>query len=195
MSDQSVLPESERDKTLPPRFRSSAFRRYEAVLKQAVDNHPNEIEVDPTKFGLSLCTVEQRLRDAKRSYLDHHWNSKIDWDKFNTIYHQLIVSIRRGKIFIGQPPQAEYGDSPTGTVTADRHNKTHKTPLDCTIHSNDTRGLCTEINAISLLCWLAEQRALARPVKLTLLDSTADNLFNSFDINLEKQPDGSYILT
>lgn len=194
MSNESALPESERDKTLPPRFRSSAFRRYEAVLKQAVDNHPNEIEVDHTKFGLSLCTVEQRLRDAKTSYYKHNWSSTIDHDLFVRYYNQkdLEVRTRDGKIWIGRP--VILIDSPLGRFHLVK-GSTGSGPLDCTIHSNDTRGLCTEINAISLLCWLAEQRALARPVKLTLLDSTADNLFNSFDINLEKQPDGSYILT
>ena len=178
----SELSEQERDKMLPPRFRSSAFRRYEAVLKQAVDHFPCEIEVDHTKFGLSLCTVEQRLRDAKTSYLKHYWNSTIDRAKFEKHVNDIRVCCRDSKIFIGRPKNADEGKVILGTYRLDV--PTSKKPLEVPVEFN-----------IRELAFLAQERALARPLRLTLSDHQSDQLYASFDINLEKQPDGFYILT
>lgn len=181
----SELSETERDRVLPPRFRSSAFRRYEAVLKQAIDLFPTEIEIDPAKFGLSTCTVEQRLRDAKTSQMEHKWNSTIDRLKFVQLADSLQVVSRNGKVYIG-PKQAKKQTVEQVLGEAQHNSRLLKEPLAFDMPM---------ANSYEVVCLLAANRALCRPLKLVIADSLADSLYSSFDINLEKQPDGSYILT
>lgn len=171
--------------SLPPRFSERAFRRYESVLKSAVDNHPNEVVVDPAQFGLSLATVEQRLRDAKRSFIDNKWVSTIDRDKFLRLQDADDLQVRSetdGKIHIGRPPMKEM------TLTAELIAGPSRN-----VAVLDFKGLM--LNSIQTLCALASERALARPIRLAITSAEADVLFESYDISLAPQPDGTYILT
>jgi hypothetical protein len=183
-----------RDLSLPPRFRSSAFRRYESVLAQAVENSPNEVIVDPKDFGLSFTTVEQRLRDARKSFYDHAWESTINHAKFVVLVDTGSLEVRGctdGKVHIGQPPQ-EVSDDIRGLVS--KSNSTNKKPLllckGVLADGNPKIGL-----AYALIAFLASERALCRPIQLALSPSVADELYASYDISLEQQPDGTYILT
>jgi hypothetical protein len=175
-----------RDASLPPRFRSSAFRRYEADLKLAVDNSPNEVVIDPKNYGLSLCTVEQRLRDARRSFVENHWPSSIDYEKYCQLCETgglLIRACNDGMIRIGMRPYEFVAQASVGHVVS---TKVNKQVLDPSANLADP---------FRLLAFLAQERALSRPLQLTLPPSVADELYASFDISLEVQKDGSYILT
>jgi len=71
----------------PLRFRESAFRRYESILKKVVASFPNSIKFRPVE--LATETVACRLRDAVASFLRNRWESELDpewflkyWDEY-----------------------------------------------------------------------------------------------------------------
>lgn len=79
---------------LPWRLREEQFRRYEQILKVAVDLFPLVYIVNIKAHNLptSLQTCSARLRDAKLSYSRYNWVSTIDRQKYLLCRDELIVA-------------------------------------------------------------------------------------------------------
>lgn len=178
--------------TLPPRFREKAFRRYEEAIAAAVRAYPQTIEVNPQAFDLSPVTVAQRLRDAKKSYFDNDWDSSsINRKRFEAVHDDLIVrETMSGMVKVGPSKEAtvfeiqrdKLADNFAVIEDLGRFNQV----LDMTDQGAPE---------IRFLCILASKRALAVKIKVSLDESLVESLYDSYDINLERQEDGFYILT
>ena len=84
---------------LPARFSDKAFRQYEGVIAEVVQNWPS-----PTEFTteLSTETFSARLRDAMWSYKEHDWHSTlIPRDKFLRMFPDRCVrQTTRGTVWV-----------------------------------------------------------------------------------------------
>ena len=85
---------------LPPRFTETSFRRWEQIIKTAVDIAPSRLTLNP-RFDLTQETVSCRLRDAIRSLYEHKWTTVVDMPKFNALYDTIQVA-REGDLVIIQ---------------------------------------------------------------------------------------------
>ena len=79
------------------------FRRYEPLLKTAVDAFPNETSFS-VPDGISPTTFVARFRDARLSYLKFNWASNIDRDKLLSITGKYTISLDNssGKVWFRQ---------------------------------------------------------------------------------------------
>jgi hypothetical protein len=86
------------------RLREEQFRRYETILKKAVDTFPQTFKIDPRLYNLppSLVTCSARLRDAKLSYLRFNWVSSINRARFLEVENELVVSEGNGYLITGR---------------------------------------------------------------------------------------------
>jgi hypothetical protein len=89
--------------SLPPRFRESAFRRYEHVISQIVHAYPQAVSFHPQRdFHQSPVTFSNRLRDAITSLHRFGWPSNdIDMAKFLANHHDYVVSERGVDVYVG----------------------------------------------------------------------------------------------
>ena len=77
---------------LPPRFRESAFRRYEPYIRHAVEVLPSPFQINPTDLGLAATTVQARLKDAIHSLYHYRWApTSVNMAKFDKHYHAIEV--------------------------------------------------------------------------------------------------------
>lgn len=82
---------------LPYRFREVQFRRWEDQIHTIVSNLPMVTKLD--LHGLSPVTVQCRLRDAIRSFLDNHWDSILTGKE--DLVRSIKVSERDGGLSAG----------------------------------------------------------------------------------------------
>lgn len=170
---------------LPPRFREKSFRRYEDDLLRALKAYPNSILIAPKDYDLSAVTVAQRFRDAKKSLLDNKWETKIPRDLFERLQDDLIVrETMNGMVKVGPIKEVEVGHD---TFIVGGKFETFSTPSSKPFDA-------THI-PIAPLIWLAHNNLLKCPLIVKIDDSKVDELYNSYDINLDRQEDGFYILT
>ena len=176
---------------LPPRFREKAFRRYETAIAAAIQAYPKTFEVNPSTFGLSAVTVAQRLRDAKKSYLDNNWvSTMIDRKTFERCHDDLIVrETMDGMVKIGPSKEATL-------LEVQHHNLAEQFGIGPQMPTSSILDMTDcDASEIDFLCLLASKRALAVKVKVSIDASLVDVLYDQYDINLDRQEDGNYILT
>ena len=168
--------------TLPQRFSEKAFRRYEHVIAQIARDFPKAVHVNPSAFGLAGETVRARLRDAITSYAEHIWQSiVIDRPSFERISpSDLVVSLRpKGSVVVGTRASiretADVFICPPATDSFDMSELTSRENL-------------------SFLCYLAHNQLLRRPVLLSIEEQQTKTLMEMYDIVLEHQSSGHYLL-
>lgn len=89
---------------IPWRLREDQFRRYETILKNAVERFPLVFTVNLRNYNLptSLVTCAARLRDAKISYSRFNWPSTIDRVKYLACCDELVVAEGNGFLMLGR---------------------------------------------------------------------------------------------
>ena len=95
---------------LPPRFRESAFRRYETHIAQVLHAYPSLVRFDPPKMipALSCVTFSQRFRDALTSYEQYRWTTMLFTpEKFLSPWKQHIRIFERDSVVFVGPPGAK----------------------------------------------------------------------------------------
>ncbi len=175
---------------LPPRFRESAFRFYEPIIRSIMSNFPRVIRINPSAYKLAATTFASRLRDAMQSFVDNEWESKIAYDDFLILRDQIVVSMTKdGGVLIGSAESLKAYNNKDAIVDI-----TPPFPVeDSEIQTFDA----TKIGAMSvyMLASLAASRALAARVRLTNLEpKLMEAVLEEYDIELEEQADGSVIL-
>ncbi len=172
--------------SLPPRFRESAFRRYEHIIAAAVEQFPNRCLIDPKVYSLSPVTLSHRLRDAMRSFIDNKWESRIiDWEKFLIVHEEIIVS------------ETHDGFVLTGTrdsVKTVRHIEPLM-PQAVSRQAESPTFAVTTAEEWTTLCRLAAKRLLLSPILVLGVEPNITLLEQNYDISLVPQGDGSYLLT
>lgn len=165
--------------SLPHRLRESTFRRYEPTLKTAVDKFPLVVRVDPSSYGLSASTVACRLRDAKFSLLKYHWETTLNVAKFRNIADQFAVHQREdGMVELGPLQRV----CPTLIEPVEVMSES---ALDMT-----ETGLVEQL----LMFTLAHERALGRPILLSMSEEARVQALAQYDIALTPF-NGNFILT
>lgn len=172
---------------LPHRFREEQFRTYEPFIHRictdAATSWPCCIKCDPKLFRTAQTTFVARLRDAIISYRQYNWPSTINRAIFDHINPELSVSERvDGSILLGHRTAIKNWSS------NDRIALQPETTFSGTINLSN-------INAVNLLMTLSHNRLLSPRIRVAgLNDVEADTAQRSYDIALDKNPDGSYTL-
>ena len=169
---------------LPHRFRESTFRDYEPfinrLVEKAVISWPTCIKIDPSLFSNSHATFVGRLRDALVSYHNHNWPSMINRNTFERIFPETQVSERTdGTILFGEK----------GAIK--RWNIEEKVP----VMVDDAPAIVIDITQPDLFFILSHFRLLTPRIQFTgITDEKAAQLQSSYDIAIDKNPDGTYTL-
>lgn len=164
------------NETLPSHLRESNFRQYEQVWADAVNNYPREVVVDPKKLNRSPVTVAQRIRDARSSCLRYGWPTT------------LFPVARLAEL----ANDLQVIHEPSGLVKI--RSKTAVTPVQGEANEQEPLNMCDQgYPEIRLLCRLASKRALSR--KLLIFIDNPQDLEAAYDINLERLPNGTYLLS
>lgn len=166
--------------SLPSRFNERTFRFYEPCIAKIVAQYPMVSVFNPRNYDRSLSTFSNRLRDAMTSLAENNWTTSINLSRFKEIYHSLRVATRKN------------GTVAVGTDTALRNDGI--TVMPETNEPLDVEYLADR-SPFSLLCLLAHERALNRPIRIQCTDVDAKTAETNYDVLLEKQEDGTYILT
>ena len=168
---------------LPHRYRQDQFRRYETYINHAVEAHPQAVKCDPKLFNIKQITFVARLRDAMRSLWDNQWNTTINNTKFREIYESIQVTERTdGTILIGTKEAIK------GWIQQD------KIPELTAADSNEILTL-KDPQTKELIMWLSHKRLLAPRLKVIgLTDDEVVEFQNNFDVSIDKNPDGSWLL-
>lgn len=171
---------------LPPRYRESAFRFYERIIVHILKNHPQPVTFTPANYQRSPETFSTRLRDAMNSYRMYAWQSVIDRDLFDTIHPSLIVSRP-----INAPDKVL-----VGTREALKVAVVPLEPKDSYVPEGFPYGTVRTWEELEVLCRLASERLLSKPLTLNIVPADwLSRAYKSFDVDLEKQPDGTWMLT
>lgn len=177
------------------RLREKNFRRFEPFLAKVLADFPKVQTFTKTHFDLlkiGRTTFAARFRDAKQSLREFTWDVPATLaESFREFGDKVvIVETRDGKVLAGSRESLKSNDVLKTVVNFEELQSTFL-PQDST---NFKLELLT-IQEVNLLCILAHNRVLSRP--LTFTCSTLSNvqiLIDSYDISLEKQPDGSFVL-
>jgi hypothetical protein len=76
---------------LPQRYSEPAFRRWELIIKAAVELLPSRLELPP-RPEYSQETVACGVRNAMRSLFEHRWSTVVDMTKFLDWYPKIEVA-------------------------------------------------------------------------------------------------------
>lgn len=170
---------------LPHRFTEKSFRRYEGVIKRAVESYPQTITIDP--FPLSGTTYSARLRDAKVSLKQNRWPSTVNMERFLAVYEDLQVSDRGSSVVIGSSELIKVADKPLSAAGREMAGESRYT-FDFGNDPMDVR----EIEAFVIL--LAARR-LQGPIRVRPIAGIVMTRYQStYDISIEELPDGSYTI-
>lgn len=166
---------------LPHRFSEKSFRRYEGIIYAVTERFPQPTVINPVDLTLSAETVRGRLRDAITSLKHHCWQTKIPMDVFLKIHDEIVVSLRPdGKVVVGDKDTVKLDEVATFSAVDPT------TVLDCTQYPD---------LSLSMVCFLAHNRALAKKLKLKLLPEIAKQMTDNYDILLVEQGDNIYLLS
>lgn len=174
---------------LPARFSEQYFRRYEPYIAKIVSTWPRPIDF---QIVGSVTTFACRLRDAMKSLSEHKWTTTtIDMDVFNEIHPTA-----KDKKFVVQ-------EHPNGIVrVCDCNLLLSKDSVKVSVNNEQPKSsnppvelMDLDQNEMSLICRLAHMRLLNCSIYLSMDEPLANVLLNRFDILLEKQSEGKYLLT
>ncbi len=175
---------------LPPRYRESAFQFYEEIIADIVKDYPQPKTYNPAKFRLSGVTFSCRLRDAMRSHRQNHWPSmKVSWDKFMQAYDtKIVVSEVGGLVYVGDRETVKWRNPKTPlNPNADADVVAPKPPYRLV-------AIFPNYQSFVPLCELAHARMLVAPIIVNVQAAWAQVALESYDIDLELQNDGTYLL-
>lgn len=163
----------------PARLNERNFRRFEKTLFQVVTTFPKPIVVTTQAPNAFAC----QLRNAMKSLYAFQWQTTIPHTRFLALYEQKEIVVREqiGKVIIGSR-QTTRDPIPeeSGLIIKQHGGEFHSFGRDSAF----------------LLCCLADKRLLTQPVRIEgMTADDAQNLQQQHDILLERQEDGSYILT
>lgn len=134
-------------------------------------NQPKAYAIYPARLGRSLETINARLRDAMKSYLDKKWQSYIDYEKFKGIHPFLKVSLRNGIVYVGTQMALDTMNNSPESRPAHRH------PKPCATHEE-----------FKHLCIVAHNKLLNIPLQVQVpfdnLNEWAEHANDSFDIEV-----------
>lgn len=177
---------------MEPYYQSErCFRKYEAILGEAVRAFPKVITKNPANYGMRPTTFVARLRDAKKAFHDNpQWSTAlIDRSKLLSIYPEFVISFRKNPenlVKLGpknelEPPSHSFTTLPTEAQTA--------FPV---LFGDDTRQI-----QIRFLGYLAHHRLLSQPVQIILHPYEAVDLDTLYDLDLNPVDNlpNTYILT
>lgn len=152
----------------PIRFRESAFRRYEHILKKVVEAFPNSIKFRPVE--LATETVACRLRDAVASFLRNKWESELDlewflkyWNDYGVAHDGVWITIgkKQGRNQVTECKIIQdSGGGPTGATR---------------LSVDSPKG-----QVLAALCVLIADGVLTEPVRLTNIDSIRKVTFEQY---------------
>ena len=152
---------------IPWRLRKEQFRRYEEILKRAVEAFPLVYRVNPKDWDLpnALVTCSARLRDAKISFLRYNWPSTINRQRYLEIEEELIVAEGTGYLVLGRLDE----------IRAHFKAKVPQHPLISTDKvQEEAYELGVTRDQFFFLCQLAANNAFSRD----LIIFSSDELFN-----------------
>lgn len=175
--------------SLPARFSEPYFRRYEQTIAQIVDAWPQPVDF---QIAGSVTTFACRLRDAMKSLTENKWpTTMVNMDVFNEIHPSP-----KDKKFVVQ-------ELPNGIVrVCDSNLLISKDSIKVAVNNSTSKPSNPPVELLDLnlfqiktVCLLAHHRLLNTSILVSLADEEATDLNNSFDILLEKQSEGKYLLT
>lgn len=177
---------------LPHRFRESEFRRYEAIIHDAVRNHPSPLRISCSLYNLSSVTMSCRLRDAMKSFYTYKW--PVSWDaavieKFFKLYPAKELKVH------------EIQDAGNIVIGKDSTIKTSE-PLKSPLMLNQTAAQANSnvlhlrsIHEKNLLCHLAANRLLVSSMRCHGFNAEEVTYYEqNYDVSFDLQPDGSYLV-
>lgn len=169
---------------LPPRFREKSFRRYETSIAKALERYPQPTQLLSQPFGLSLCTIANRLRDAMASHKTYHWSSTlVPWEKFLLHFEKNNFMVSEKADFV----EVTFRDAPKALTLEEP-----------AMFRLGVQGVSKRVDVpeayLEAVAFLAQAGALNRPVFCTASAERVAQLESSFDVATEVQPDGSYKL-
>lgn len=82
-----------------PGLSERAFRRFEAVIAEAINRYPEAVRITPEV--MSCYTYTARLRDAILSYKRFNWPSVCNRNKFDEISESLVVRQEGDVVVVG----------------------------------------------------------------------------------------------
>lgn len=179
--------------SLPARFSEKYFRKYEPYIALVTTTWPK-----PVDFAIngSVTTFACRLRDAMRSYHEHKWPS----DSINVSVFDQIYRSPTSKDFVVQ-------EQPDGIVRVCSCNLLlSRDSVKASVNNNNGNEslsvsqppvelLNLTPDDIDLACRFAHSRLLQYPLILNMSPDTATAMMNKYDIFLDPQNDGNYLLT
>ena len=159
---------------LPFQKSEENFRKYELLLKVAVDAFPKKVKLSQIDH-ISNNTLVARLRDAKLSLLQNNWQTVVDVKKLKET--EIVFRIEQGEVFSG-PRKKEV--------------KTYQPPTQL---PNESLIIETKsLNEQEIICLLASRRLLVAPLTvegITLVDYLRDN----YDVLITKtEREGVYVI-
>ena len=177
MSQQDYLPHHASEKL---------FRFYEPFITRLVAEYPRVQIIDPRSVGRATETFTARMRSAMKSYKENHWSSTIDRKKFLEIYPDIIVSARRGLIYLGTKSDIESANGNIETTPTINAAPPSVEPIEFPL-----TPIASNIQ-FETLCRLANDRLLSAPLILTIPLVWAEEAQSKFDIALT--PHGSQFI-
>lgn len=180
---------------LPSRLTERAFRTYEPDITLALTQYPNVVKFKPSG---NLTTYIARIRDAMKSYNDFHWqSSSIDRALFTLRYDDLIVHQplkHPGEVWIGGrveiAEERKRWESAVEMDSSELASSLGNEPVNVKLPIPSVENRLF----VEFLARLAQDRLLARPVRVKTEDSFAGHLEQSYDIVVTKNDDGSYTI-
>jgi hypothetical protein len=171
---------------LLPQHSEKQFRRYEHIIERIVSAFPAAVAFSPANANLRAITFACRLRDAMRSFQANKWQSVINHTRFCEIADLIVVAQRnhpeRGPTVIAGSREAlnPMEVIPVCSVApAVNANAVETLPLPL---------LNLPDEYLQTLCYLADARALRRPLRVTISSpELAAKLEEQFDISLDPQ--------
>lgn len=168
--------------TTPFRLSERNFRFYEPCIKAILEDYPEPVTFDPALSERSPATFSARLRDAMLALAATPAYNVNLAQRLAPIRCKLVVkTMSNGHIWVGLP------DTPPEKVAV--VSGSHA-PVIITQEPLDCRGN----GSLDLLCWLAHNHALSKPLLVGAGLDDVKELENKFDVAFEIAADG-YILT
>jgi hypothetical protein len=168
---------------LPDRMREKAFQRFEPDIIAIVQAYPMCVELDPSRLDLAPTTYCARLRDAMTSLREYRWATAIDMTRFDSIWNKIQVSHTRLGVLGG-----------SREAILRRLESTDKTLRQlATPPSNSVQF--QGLDKMIPICELAAKGNFTPILIIGITDEHVAVLEADYDIRLDKQPDGNYILS
>lgn len=176
--------------TPPARLNEKSFRRYENLLYKVVTTFPNVVTLSTTHPNAYACG----FRNAMKSLYTFQWETIVPHNAFLKLYEakEIVVREATGKVLIG---------SRWTTKATEEEGEAEKSGLIIKPHipGESQEDVIVDFNIATAswaVCFLASKQLLTQPITLRgLTVEAATELSQSFDILLEPQPNGDWLLT